>query len=69
MILWAFLSWPVVALLVSLVFGRAIRSQPVVRPCPMCESEDWALDDDGVALCFECRCSFEMVRSDWSGIR
>ena len=63
MILWLFLAWPMVSLLLALAFARVIHAQPVmVRPCPMCESEDLALDDDGVALCFECRCSFEMVR-------
>ena len=41
-----------------------MMAQPAAsdRPCPLCHVEGAALvDPDGVALCTECRCSYEVV--------
>jgi hypothetical protein len=38
---------------------RAVLMFP--RPCPLCHTDDVIVDADGVALCMECRCSYEVV--------
>jgi hypothetical protein len=63
---WTILGYGLVAslLLVLAIGKRTSRQVVVVHPvpaCPRCHTDDPWVDDDGVALCPCCCCSYEVV--------